>query len=118
MKIEKTASGSKRVTISRGEWLAIGEKHGWVATAQVAPTGRNNADFWGENARKDLYTIVNTSEALFAHARNLKALVDANAATEESSRKIGELSISILSDLGWLERMKPTVHEIVSKMNM
>ena len=37
MKMEKTASGSKKITIARKEWEAIGVKSGWMKTAQPAP---------------------------------------------------------------------------------
>ena len=37
MKLEKTASGSKKVTIARKEWESIGVKSGWMKTAQPAP---------------------------------------------------------------------------------
>ena len=33
MKIEKTASGSKKITMSKVEWLHIGKQAGWTATA-------------------------------------------------------------------------------------
>lgn len=35
MKLEKTASGSKKITIARKEWESIGIKSGWMKTAQA-----------------------------------------------------------------------------------
>jgi len=43
MKLEKTASGSKKITISRKEWQSIGVKAGWVKTAQPAPQQQQQA---------------------------------------------------------------------------
>lgn len=34
MKLEKTASGSKKITMSKKEWLHIGSKTGWLKKAQ------------------------------------------------------------------------------------
>lgn len=43
MKLEKTASGVKKVTIARKEWEEIGVKSGWMKTAQAVQPQQGQA---------------------------------------------------------------------------
>lgn len=88
-----------------------------VKTAQDPQMqGRNNKDAFDETTKKDLYTIVHTSEVLLAHAQNLQRLVNSNENDIETSRSIAELSAQLLSDMGWIEKMKPSISNAVEKM--
>jgi hypothetical protein len=63
MKIEKTASGSQKITMSKDEWSLIGKQAGWAESQDIK---MNNLD-WGKtteerNSNMDKYYSLKTEE--------------------------------------------------------
>lgn len=54
MKLEKTASGSKKVTISKAEWIHIGRQAGWVrgTPPEAEPTTQEYSEFENTHNKK------------------------------------------------------------------
>lgn len=52
MKIVKTASGKQIVKLSKKEWTNIGEKAGWIKTAELIDGRQNFENFLKENNLK------------------------------------------------------------------
>ena len=70
MKLIKTASGKKKLKISRKEWTSIGKKAGWMKIAQESQEYIEH--YWLTNAYKKMKELNATQEQIDAAEKIIK----------------------------------------------
>lgn len=75
MKLEKTASGSNKVTISKAEWLHIGKQAGWTKTAEPDGLTGGQTGVWQDQFSRLLQDLTSEHEQL-RHLTNYEERFD------------------------------------------